>query len=235
MKKIALLFVFILSVMLAYFSATGVNQYNLSQLQVNQDNSAFDAAFIINNFDVVDRDELIDELINVADEHSLLLTSGWASPTANEFYYYGDSEYLEYTLLNNLVRTKDNPIQLDDELFLLNSYEENEYGRIYIAGNFPSWLNTFEFYSLKKMKSNNISLDFRVRVTSLYGEEAVGLAVQDLSERFKELDVFYSSSEGALDESEFTWNDTIGTYLILSLVLVILLVVLSMIIVIKKQ
>ncbi len=235
MKKLTVLFVFILSILLSYFTAIAVNDYNLTQISDVKDDSIFKCNLIIKDYDSVDRNQLINHIMEVAISNDLLISTGWVDDESNTFYYYGTQEYVEFLLLNKVPRTNNNLIKLDDRELSLNSFSDGEYGKIYSVGGFPTHIQNFEFYSFDQVKSSDISLDSRIEVRSLYGSSNVDSAIHELSSYYPELEITYEIREGTTGELDFTWQKSISNYVVLSLVFVFLLIMISMLVIIKKQ
>lgn len=235
MKKLTVLFVFILSILLSYFTAIAVNDYNQAQISDVKNDSIFKCNLIIRDYDTVDRYQLINHIMEVAISNDLLISTGWVDDETNTFYYYGTSEYVEYVLLDKVPRTNNNLIKLDDKELSLNSFNEGEYGKIYSVGGFPTHIQNSEFYSFDQVKYSDISLDSRIEVRSLYGSSNVDRAIHELSSYYPELEISYEKREGTTGELDFTWQKSISNYVILSLVFVFLLIMVSMIVIIKKQ
>ena len=235
MKKLTIFLVLILSLVISYFTATAVNLYNVSRLSKVSNDNVLTRNLIIMDYDSVDRSQLIEHIMEVASQNNIFVSTGWFSDNSNSRYYFGPQEYINYLIINQVPRTKNNSINLSDKNFTLNSFSDGEYGKIVSVGGFPSSMLDLEFYSFKKVEETNISIDSRVEIMSLYGIEAIENAIEDLSNIYPELNIFYEAREGSYGESNFTWNESITNYVLLSLIFVILLIMLSIIVVVKKQ
>lgn len=161
MKKLTIILVLILSLVISYFTATAVNLYNVSRLSKVSDGNVLTRNLIIMDYDSVDRSQLIENIMDVASQNNIFVSTGWFSDNANSQYYFGPQEYINYLVINQVPRTKNNSINLSNKNLTLNSFSDGEYGKIVSVGGFPSSILDLEFYSFKKVEETNISIDSR--------------------------------------------------------------------------
>ena len=111
MKRITQLLMIILGLALSYVIALGVNGYFTFKLADfrNFTNQSSKSHLEIDNADVVDRDALIDTLLDKVDGYPIILEAGFSGDLETTFYYYGHNELISQTLIGHLTRTSDVP------------------------------------------------------------------------------------------------------------------------------
>jgi len=236
MKKITQLLMIVLGLVLSYVIALGVNGYFVYKMADfrNHTNQYSKTNLMIDNADVVDRDALIDTLLDVADDYPILLESGYISEIQRTFYFYGDNNLILQARIGHLTRTSNVPIDLKDKDLSIDTLNEGTYGKIYTIGNFWHTFGDIRYYSFDALKYSNISLSWSV---SLFGDrDDIENYVQEVNESFDSIQIRIDDLlPGANERMAFDWNEVFGRKILITSLFVILMVLFVMLLIIQKQ
>ena len=226
----------LLGILLSYMLAFGVNAFfhyrmsDFTEYRVGDEYHRIE----ISNADQVDRIELVDTLMSIADEYEVLLNSGYIDALDQTFYFYGNSDFISKTHIGHLTRTKKTPIDLSDRALSINTFEEGYYGRVYTIGNFSHVFGDIRFYSFERMKDSFLSLSFSV---SIYGDKlVVNEYISKLNESTIDVQVTVMENQpGYFEREPFAWREIFFNKIFITSILVVLLVLLGLIVITQKN
>ena len=236
MKRTTQLLMIVLGLVLSYIIALGVNGYFVYKMADFRNYTDQDSKtkLIISNADEVDRDALIDMLIDVADDYPILLESGYIGDVQQSFYFYGDNDLILQTNIGHLTRTSDVPIDLKDKNLSVDTLNEGAYGKIYTIGNFWHALGDIRYYSFDALKNSDISLSWSV---SVFGDQDdIENYVQEVNESFDGIRIIIDDFLPETSERMgFDWREVFGRKILITSLFIILMVLFDMLLIIQKQ
>ncbi len=236
MKKITQLLMIVLGLVLSYVIALGVNGYFVYKMAdfrnyIDQNSKV---QLEIENVDAVDRELLIDTLLDKADEYPIVLEAGYSAELGTTFYYYGDKELIPQTLIGHLTRTSDVPIDLKDIGLSIDTFHEGTYGKIYTIGNFVHSMGDLRYYSFDALKNSNISLSWAVSIIGV--KDDIENYVQKVNESLDGINVKILDLQASfMERIPFDWNDVFGRKILITSLFVVLMVLFVMLLIIQKQ
>jgi hypothetical protein len=236
MKKITQLLMIVLGLVLSYVIALGVNGYFVYKMAdfVNFTDQESKVQLDMENVDAVDRELLIDTLLDIADGYPIILNSGYISELQQIFYFYGDNGLILQTRIGHLTRTSDAFIDLKDKDLSIDTLNEGTYGKIYTIGNFVHSMGDLRYYSFEALKNSNISLSWSVSVIG--DRDDIENYVHEVNESFDGIEVKIDNLfPGAMERIPFDWNDVFGRKILITSLFVVLMVLFVMLLIIQKQ
>src|SRR5690554_1695317 len=236
MKKITQLLMIVLGLVLSYVIAIGVNGYfTFKQADFrNFTDQGSKSHLEIDNADVVDREALIDTLLDKADGYPIVLEAGFSGELETTFYYYGDNELIPQTLIGHLTRTSNVPIDLKDKDLSIDTLHEGTYGKIYTIGDFLHSMGDLRYYSFDTLKNSNLSLSWFISVIG--DRNDIENYVQKINESFDGINVKISDSQSNfMERIPFDWNNVFGRKILITSLFVVLMVLFVMLLIIQKQ